>query len=158
MLRKLKLFLAGAIITTIIDKFNEFSDAQAFTTGANTSTFSFDTHGADIGSGENLYLVIQCDVTCTSNGAATVKFAYVEDDLADLSTATVLHETAAIGKATLVAGYQVLKMKIPANTKRYVGVTYTVETADLTAGKFSAFLCKDITDAKTRMYPAGYTI
>lgn len=158
MLKKIKLFLAGAIMTTIIDKFNEFSDSQAFTTGANTSTFSFDTHSADIGSGEDMYLVVQCDVTCTSGGASTVKFGYVEDDLADLSTATVLHETAAIGYATLVAGYQVVKMKIPANTKRYVGVIYTVATADLTAGKFSAFLCKNITDAKTRIHAAGYTI
>ena len=158
MLKKLKLFMAGAIMTTIIDKFNEFSDSQAFTTGANTSTYSFDTKGADIGSGEDTYLVIQADVTCTSGGASTVAFAYVQSDNADLSAATKLYETAAIGYATLVAGYQVVKMKIPANTKRYVGVIYTVAAADLTAGKFSAFLCKNITDTKTRIPAAGYTI
>jgi hypothetical protein len=47
-------------------------------------------------------------------------------------------------------------MKIPANSKRYVGVIYTVATADLTAGKFSAFLSKDLQSAKTRTFPAGY--
>jgi hypothetical protein len=160
MLKKLKLtfILAAAIATTWIDKFNEFSDSQAFTTGANTSLYSFDTNSADIGSGENVYLVIQCDVTCTSNGASTVKFGYVESANADLSAADVLHETAVIGYATLVAGYQVLKMKIPANTKRYVGIIYTVADADLTAGKFSAFLCKDITDSKNRVYASGYEV
>ncbi|OHD24899.1 MAG: hypothetical protein A2Y38_16150 [Spirochaetes bacterium GWB1_59_5] len=148
--------MAGAILTTIIDKFNEFSDSQAFTTGANTSTKSFDTKGADIGTGEDLYLTIQTDVTCTSNGNSTVAFAYVESDNADLSAADTLYTTAAIAYATLVAGYQVVKMKIPANTKRYVGVIYTVATADLTAGKFSAFLSKDLQSAKTRTFPSGY--
>lgn len=156
MFQKIKLFLAGAILTTIIDKFNEFSDSQAFTTGANTSTKSFDTQGADIGTGEDLYLTIQTDVTCTSVGASTVAFAYVESANADLSAATTLYTTAAIAYTTLVAGYQVVKMKIPANTKRYVGVIYTVATADLTAGKFSAFLSKDLQSAKTRTFPSGY--
>lgn len=159
MLKKLKLFMAGAIMTTIIDKFNEFSDSQAETTVADHySTYSFDTGGADIGSGEDTYLVVQVDITCTSDGSATVAVAYVESDNANLSSHTVLHTTSALGYATLVAGEQVVKIKIPANTKRYVGVMYTIGTAALTAGKFSAFLCKDITDTKTRMYPAGYTI
>jgi hypothetical protein len=158
MLNKLKLniFLASVILTTIMDKFNEFSESQAFTTGANTSTKSFDTKGADIGTGEDLYLTIHNDVTCTSGGGATVAFAYVESAAADLSAPTVLYTTAAIGYATLVAGYQAVKIKIPANTKRYVGVIYTVAGADLTAGKFSAFLSKDLQSAKTRIFPSGY--
>lgn len=157
MLKKI-LLQAGAIITTIIDKFNEFSDAQAFTTGDNTSTYSFDTKSADIGTGEDLYLVVQVDEAVTSNGSATVEVKYVESAGADLSSPTVLATSGAIAKATLVAGYQVMKIKIPANTKRYVGVIYTVATADLTAGKFSAFLAKDLQSAKTRTFAAGYTI
>jgi hypothetical protein len=156
MFKKMKLILAGAILTTIIDKFNEFSESQAFTTGANTSTKSFDTKGADIGTGENLYLTVHVDVTCTSLGASTVAIAYVESDNADLSAATTLYTTAAIPYATLVAGYQAVKIKIPTNSKRYVGVIYTVATADLTAGKFSAFLSKDLQNAKTRTFPSGY--
>lgn len=157
MLKKLKLLLAGAILTTIIDKFNEFSDSQAFTTGANTSTKSFDTKGADIGTGEDLYLTVQVDVTCTSGGNSTVAFAYVESDAADLSNPVTLYTTAAIDYDDLVAGHQVVKMKIPANSKRYVGMLYTVATADLTAGKFSAFLSKDLQSAKSRVFPSGYT-
>lgn len=158
MFKKLRLAIAGAIITTIIDKFNEFSDAQAVTTGSTTSTYSFDTKSADIGTGEDTYLTIQVDEAVTSGGAATVDFKYVESDNADLSSSTTLASTGAIGKATLVAGYQAMKIKIPANTKRYVGVIYTVATADLTAGKFSAFLSKDLQSAKTRSFAAGYTI
>lgn len=158
-MKSLKLWLVGAILTTIIDKFNEFSDAQAFTTGDNTSTFSFDTKGADIGCGENTYLSVQVDTTVTSNGAGTVEVKYVESDNADLSASTTLYTTGAIAKATLVAGYNPIRnFKIPANSKRYVGIIYTVATADLTAGKFSAFLHKDAQSPKTRTLPAGYTI
>jgi hypothetical protein len=94
----------------------------------------------------------------TSDGSATVTFAYIESDTADLGSPTTLFTTAAIAKATLVAGYQAIKMKIPPNSKRYVGVLYTVGTAALTAGAFSAFLSKDQNAAKTRTLPAGYTI
>jgi hypothetical protein len=155
---KLNLMLVAALLTTYIDKFNEFSDAQAPTTGSTTSTYSFDTKGADIGTGEDTYLVIQVDTAVTSLGSATVDFKYVESDTADLGTPTTLASTGAVGKATLIAGYQALKMKIPANSKRYVGVIYTVATADLTAGAFSAFLTKDLQSAKTRTYASGYTV
>lgn len=160
MFKKLKLNLirAGAVLTTIIDKFNMFSDAQVVTTGATTSTKSFDTKGADIGTGEDTYLTVLVDTTVTSLGLATVAFAYVQSDNADLSAPDTLYTTAAIAKATLVAGYKPVQIKIPANTKRYVGVIYTVAVADLTAGKFDAFLSKDIQSAKTRTFPAGYTI
>lgn len=156
--KKLGLLFAGAILTTIIDKFNMFSDAQAFTTGDNTSTKSFDTRGADIGTGEDTYLTVLVNEAVTSVGAATVEVKYVQSDNADLSAADVLATSGAIGKATLIAGYKPLQIKIPANTKRYVGVIYTVATADLTAGKFTAFLSKDIQSPKTRTFPAGYAI
>lgn len=159
MFKKLRLFAAGAILTTIIDKFNEFSDAQVVTAlGDNTSTYSFDTKGADIGCGEAVHLVVQIDEAVTAALAATVEFKFVESDNADLSAATQLATTGAIAKATLVAGYTVIKLKIPANAKRYIGVVYTVAVGVLTTGKFSAFLCKDIQAAKTRTLPAGYTI
>jgi hypothetical protein len=157
--KKLGLLFAGAILTTIIDKFNQFSDAQAFTAqGDTTSTKSFDTKGADIGTGEETYLTVLVNTAVTSNGAATVEVKYVQSDNADLSAADVLATSGAIAKATLVAGYKALQIKIPANTKRYVGVIYTVATADLTAGKFHAFLSKDIQSPKTRTFPAGYSI
>lgn len=158
MKKKLGLLFAGAILTTIIDKFNLFSDAQAFTTGDNTSTKSFDTKGADIGTGEDTYLTVLVNTTVTSNGAATVEAKYVQSDNADLSAPDVLATSGAIGKATLVAGYRAVDIKIPANTKRYVGVIYTVATADLTAGKFTAYLSKDRQNPKTRTFPSGWTI
>ena len=159
MLKRIKqnIMLAAAILTTIIDKGNEFSDAQVFTAlGDTTSTKSFDTKGADIGTGETLHLVIQVDAAVTAALAATVEFKYVESDTADLAAPTVLATSGLIAKATLVAGYPVMKMKIPANVKRYVGVIYNVGTGVLTTGSFSAFLCKDVQNAKTRCFPSGY--
>jgi hypothetical protein len=42
--------------------------------------------------------------------------------------------------ATFTQGYVALQIPLPAGLKRYVKVTYTVATAALTAGKFSAFI------------------
>jgi len=142
----------------ILDKFNEFSDGQAFTTGSTTSTYSFDTMGADIGTGEDLYLIAQVDTTATSAGAATVEFKYVESASADLSSSTTLATSGAIAYTALTAGAMPVKIKIPPNTKKYVGVVYTVGTADLTAGAFSSFLTKDLQHAKTVAHASGYTI
>ena len=67
---------------------------------------------------------------------------------------TTIATTAAIGKATLVAGYQVVIPLPPGVTyERYLGARYTVATGPLTAGAFSFF----ITDAPQNWnaVPAG---
>jgi hypothetical protein len=135
----------------IIDDRLEVSDSQAVTATA-VSTDIIDlgpvTNNTlrDVGNGRQLFLVIQCDTTTAAVGAATVTFSLESDSTTDLATSPTVHATsAAIGKATLVAGYQ-LVIPVPAglkNFERYMGVRYTVATGPLTAGAFSAF----ITDA-----------
>lgn len=120
------------------------SDQQAVTTAAATaSTNIYDTRGpapADLAIGEELYLVCIVRETVTSAGAATVTFGIQTDDNSGFSSATTLYTTAAIGKATLVAGYRVFAIKVPYGCERYIRGLITVGTADLTAGKFDIFL------------------
>lgn len=48
-------------------------------------------------------------------------------------------------KGTLVAGYLVVAMELPYGAyERYLGVTYTPDTNNTTAGKANAFLTRDV--------------
>ena len=129
----------------IIDRFNEFSDAQAPTTVAtHASTNVVDLKAAGALEGKPYYLHIKTPVAVTSDGSATVAFAVQTDDDEAFGSATTLWTSAAIGKATLVAGYEVIRLPINGLAlERYTRVYYTVATGPLTAGKFDAFLSAD---------------
>jgi DNA polymerase III sliding clamp (beta) subunit (PCNA family) len=110
----------------------------------------------DIGSGQDVFLVVQVDAAVTASGAATVTFSLESDSTENLATSATVHFTSpAIGKAALTAGSTQLPIKLPAgNYERYLGVRFTVATGPLTAGSFSAFLT---TDAQSwRAYARNY--
>jgi hypothetical protein len=122
----------------IQDRLEMFSNAQAVTgTADSTNVLDLGAHGDDLQ--RNLMLFVQVREPATAEGAATVKVG-VYTGTAEGSQATLLHETAAIAKATLVAGYFMLKIPLPANVGRYLKLTYTVATGPLTAGTFDAGL------------------
>jgi hypothetical protein len=148
----------------ILDEYGEFCDATALNTGAAASYLVGDvidlgavTNNQDIGSGEDLYLVIQVDTTATSGGSATGQFHLASDAQAAIAvdgTASYHFSTAAIAVATLVAGYQIAVVRLPnANPKyeRYLGILQTTAVAAFTAGKINAFLTKNVPN--TRAYP-----
>lgn len=146
----------------IIDKENAFSLAQAVTSSAASTDyldlgpFATGADDRDIGQGEDLRLVIVVDTTTASTGSSTVTFALQTDDTSTFGSATTLWTSAAIAKATLVAGYKVADIPIPKGVEKYLRVYYTLATADLTAGAFTAVIVKDSQDVKS--YPAGYSI
>lgn len=127
----------------IIDSFNEFSNAQAVTaTAASTSVVDLGAEGRI--EGKPYYLVIKVQTSCTASGSATVAFAFQTDSDEAFGSATTLHTVSAVGKATLVAGYEVLRLPINGmNIERYCRVYYTVASGPLTAGAFDAFLTAD---------------
>lgn len=150
----------------ILDKELEFSNVQAVTATAISTNVIDLQAGAlyaptlqDIGTGEDIYLVIIVGTTATAAGAATVTFTLESDSTADLATSATVHWTSgAIGKATLVAGYKVAQLKLPtARYERYLGLRYTVATGPLTAGTFSAWLTRNI-QAATVPVGAAYTV
>lgn len=122
------------------DKFAMFGEAQAVTVTA-TSTDYLDLKAyRDIGIGPNeLELFCYIGTAVTAAGAATVTISLECDDNAAFSSATTLFTTTAIGKATLVAGYNALAgVKIPAGCEQYLQLRYTIATGPLTAGTFTA--------------------
>lgn len=119
-----------------IDKFLQVSNEQAVTaSAASTDVIDFGQVSPDIGMTENMKMSITVDTSATADGAATVTFSI--QDSADNSSFADVAVTAAIGKATLVAGYQII-IPMPVKLRRYCRVYYTVATGPLTAGKFSA--------------------
>lgn len=142
----------------LVDKQNIYSQDQAVTVTAD-STNSID-HGQtnpNLGAGSEglLWLVIVTTAAVTAAGAATVVFDF-QDSADNVTFASLGLITAAIGKATLVAGYAVAKWQMPVTTRRYTKIVYTVATGPLTAGTFSAFLTN--TPDAFFAYPRGYTI
>lgn len=132
----------------IFDERTEFADALAVTASAISDVIDLGAAPTlqDLGNGEPLYLVVQVDEAATAAGAATVTFSLESDSTANLATSATVHATtAAIPKATLVAGYTAWILPLPiADYERYLGVRFTVATGPLTAGKFNAFLTRDV--------------
>lgn len=131
----------------ILDERNEFADATALSTAATGLALVGDV--IDLGTDgvndvEGMYLVITVDTAVTSGGAATVEFQLASDAQAAIAvdgSATVHAKSAAVAKASLVAGYTVFQIALPKGTyERYLGILQNVGTAALTAGKINAFL------------------
>lgn len=92
-----------------------------------------------------LYLCIAVTTQyAASGGAANVTFYVETHTAADFSAArTVLWTSAKLAKATLAAGYSVVKFRLPPELKRYIGVVQICDTNDITSGNYDAFLVLD---------------
>lgn len=112
--------------------------------GGDTGAIDLQAAGDNPGPGE-LELVIQIDTpVLAGGGAANVTFSLetkATNDAAVVGTGwEVLWKSAAIAKATLVAGYTVVRLRLPKGCKRYLHVVALPDTNDTTAGKVNAFL------------------
>jgi hypothetical protein len=145
----------------ILDSRNEFADATALSTAATGlalvgNVIDLGTDG--INDVEDMYLVVQIDTAVTSAGSATVAFTLASDAQAAIAvdgSASVHTTTAAVAKASLVAGYTVCQISLPKGQyERYLGILQNVGTAALTAGKVNAFLTPNPVTAKAFSSPS----
>lgn len=119
-----------------IDKALQVSDEQAVTaSAASTDVIDFGQANPNVGMDDRASMVITVDVAAAASGDATVTFSV--QDSANNSAFADVAVTGAIGKATLVAGHQIV-IPMPTKLRRYCRVYYTVASGPLTAGKFSA--------------------
>lgn len=120
----------------IIDHELQVSDKQAVTvSAASTDVIDFKQKTPNIGMDDQTKLVVTVQEAAAAAGAATVTVSL--QDSADNVTFTDVISTAAIGKADLTLGKQIV-LPMPVKLRRYVRAYYTVGTGPLTAGKFSA--------------------
>ena len=121
-----------------IDKLLQVSAAQVVTaTAVSTDVIDFGQASPDIGivGPGGLYMVVTVSEAAAAAGAATVTISV--QDSADNSSFADVAVTAAIPKASLPAGAQVV-IPMPTKMRRYCRVNYAIATGPLTAGKFSA--------------------
>jgi hypothetical protein len=122
-----------------MDRQNLFSAAQAITTGSAASTDIIDLGSTrDIGSGEVLEVIVVIDQTFTSGGAGTLDVKLHTDTAVGFGTVTTLLSTGATALASLTAGAQIARWRVPRGVLRYLRLQYVVATADLTAGTITA--------------------
>lgn len=134
-----------------IDAQAEFSDAQAVTSSAiSENVMDLITSGVKLGAGSPIVAEMTVDTLPVSAGSSTLVVTLETSANADLSSSTVLATSDAVPKATLVAGY---KMRLTADptleTKRYLGLRYTVAVANFSAGNFSGYIAPVEQNAQT---------
>ncbi|MCK5602583.1 hypothetical protein KAR91_11955 [Candidatus Pacearchaeota archaeon] len=83
---------------------------------------------------------MQVPTAFTSGGSATLVVKLETDGDEAFGSAKNLWTSATIAVATLVAGYRIVAMRLPEGCERYLRATYTIATADMTAGALDAFL------------------
>ena len=141
----------------IRDKLNILSNAQAITvTAASTDYLDLGT-ARDLGRGQEIWAQVRVHTAFTTSDAADLTVALQADDNTSFSSATTLLQSAsAIAAATLVAGYHILRVRIPISTpERYMRFYFTVGTGSFTAGKVDAELLLDV--QADHAYAKGYT-
>jgi hypothetical protein len=122
-----------------MDRQNLFSAAQAITTGSAASTDIIDLGSTrDIGSGEVLEVIVVIDQTFTSGGAGTLDVKLQTDTAVGFGTVVTLLSTGATALASLTAGAQIARWRVPRGVLRYLRLQYVVATADMTAGTVTA--------------------
>lgn len=147
----------------ILDELLEFADNASLINNAGSTYVLGDVIDLgsvptlrDIGpSSDDIGIVVRIGDTAVaaSGGAANITWKLVSDSVAALSSSPTTHlATAAIAKATMVAGYTIFASKLPYGSyERYLGVTYAPDTNNITAGTCDAFLTRDI--ASWTAYP-----
>lgn len=150
-----------------VDKQAEFSDSQAVTaTAISTNVMDLISNSSgknalrDIGTGQDVYLVVLTSVAATDAGSdATLAVTLESDSTENLATSPTTHfSTGALAFAAFSpAGTVLAAVKLPAgNYERYLGVRYTVGAGPLAAGAFDAFLTTDVN--AWRAYARNYVV
>jgi hypothetical protein len=143
-----------------LDQQNLFSDQQAVTAAANSTNVIDLRDVRDIGAGEGFYIMVQVNETLDDAGDdSTLAIALVTDDNAALSSPATIRTLVTL--PALTAAGTTLYYKIEAAQlvafQRYLGLVYTPANGNLSAGKITAGIVRNI--QQQGIYPAsGYSI
>ncbi len=135
----------------IFDAMFELSDEDdisiasgAGTAVASTNVINFTQSDLEMGAGEPLWLNVRMGTEALeSSGSATLTVSLRRDTDSTIDTdSTVIYQTGAIGKATLVAGYPIIRMPLPYNVDEdaYIGLIYQIAGNITSLGTINAWI------------------
>ena len=143
----------------ITDALLLFSDAQAITAAAgSTNTVDLSNASRDLGTGENLYVVVTVDVAFTDSGSDSTLTVALEGDSTTsftpdgTDTLFTIPALAAAG-ATYIAR---LDPGMASLAYQYIRLKYTPNNGNLTTGTVTATLCHDV--QKWTAFAKGFVI
>ena len=140
----------------IIDKSLQFDCASAITvTAPSVNTIDLGSN-RDIGIDGDPALSVFCSVMTAfaAAGAATMNVQFQTS--ADNATWTTLIQSDALAVASLTAGTEVLKTKVPMGCLRYLRLIYVVSTGPMTAGAITSQIVLD--RQANPAYASGFTV
>lgn len=107
----------------------------------------------DIGSGEELYLVVSAASAFSASTAATLTVTLQTHSASGFSANTVLFSNAALSSGTLATTgpHIITRLPISDSWARYIRLSYTVATGPFTAGTLDAFIVKNISQSAKLM-------
>lgn len=137
-----------------------FSDSQAITATANSTNVVDLTSVSDIGKGEPLHIFVQVTETLDDSGDdSTIAITLVTDDNDALSSVATVRSLVTLAANTAAGTTYFFKIEPEALQayQRYIALAYTVANGNLSAGKITAGIVRDIQTAPE--FPAsGFTI
>lgn len=133
----------------LFDAMNKFSDAQAVTASAASTEYMDLGVARQIGDGENLYVMIVCDVAMTDTGSnSTLAVTLETDDNSSFSSATTVQTIGTFAATSAIGTKLIARLQPSTAYERYIRLYYTTANGDLSAGSFTAFLVKDVGNYK----------
>jgi hypothetical protein len=142
----------------ILDGELAFSEEQAVTAAAG-STNTIDTGVArDLGTGSELYIVVMVTTALTDGGSNTGTAVALEGDSTTTITPDATRDLFTFAKDAPAGTVKIARLQPGGGPEgyRYLRLKYTPAGADLTGGKFSAFLTNNI--QKWAAYPDALVI
>ena len=127
-----------------VDALLLFSDAQAITaTAASTSHVDFGSV-RDVGAGEDLYVVVSCDVAMTDASSDSTVAVSIEGDSTTTFTPDFTRTLFTFSALSAAGTIKYAKLGPGDVNLRYLQLMYTVAGGNLTTGSFTAFMTNNI--------------
>ncbi len=127
-----------------VDALLLFSDAQAVTATA-ASTSSIDLSAVrDAGTGEDLYVVVTCDVAMTDGSSDSTLAVAIEGDSTTTFTPDYTRTLFTFSALSAAGTVKIAKLSPGDVNLRYLQLKYTPASGDLTTGSFTAFITSQV--------------
>lgn len=123
-----------------VDALLLFSDAQAVTAAAASTNYVDFGAVRDMGTGEDLYVVVTCDVAMTDGSSDSTLAVAIEGDSTSTFTPDYTRTLFTFDALSAAGTVKIAKLSPGDVNLRYFQLKYTPANGNLTTGSFTAFI------------------